>query len=323
MNNTTCAASAALAAALVLTAGAQAQVYPAKPIRMIVPFPAGGATDLMGRLIGQKLGEAFGQQVVVENRGGANGTLGLDIASKAPPDGYNLVIGQTGNLTISVSLMKLGYDPVKDFSPVSQAVSTPNVIVVHPSMPIRTVKDLVALAKAKPGQINYASSGSGSPGHLGLELLKKMANIDMVHIPYKGAAPAMVDVVAGQVTLYFTSPLSAGALVKQGRLRMVAQGGATRAPSLPDLPTIAESGYPGFDVTSWWGVLAPAGVPKDIITRLNLEVVKLMKTPEARDRMAGLGADVVAGTPEQFAELIRVETAKWAKLVRALDIRMD
>ena len=242
-----------------LGAESAAQVYPVKPLRMIVPFPPGGGTDILGRYLSLRLGEALGQQIIVENRGGANGTLGLDVASKAGPDGYTLVIGQTGNLTISPSLVKVGYDPARDFSPITLLVVSPLVLTIHPSLPARSLKELVALAKGRPGQLSYASSGSGSPGHLGMELLKKMAKIDMVHIPYKGAGPGFTDLVAGHVQLYLTSMLSAGQFVKAGRVRVLAAGGAQRSASMPDLPTIAESGYPGFEATNWWGVLGPAG----------------------------------------------------------------
>ena len=290
---------------------------------MIVPFPPGGGTDILGRYLGLRLGEALGQQFIVENRGGANGTLGLDVASKAAPDGYTLVIGQTGNLTISPGLVKLGYDPARDFSPVTLLVVSPLVLTIHPSLPARSLKDLVALAKARPGQLSYASSGSGSPGHLGVEMLKKMAGIDMVHVPYKGAGPGFTDLVAGHVQLYLTSMLSAQQFVKAGRVRVLAVGSAQRSPTAPDLPTIAESGYPGFEATNWWGVLGPAGMSREIVGRLNAEIVKVMKTPDARERMVALDADIVTGTPEQFAAYIKSETAKWARVVKESGARVD
>lgn len=308
---------------MVAAGGVAAQAYPVKPLRMIVPFPPGGATDLMGRYLGLRLGEIFGQPFVIENRGGANGTLGLDAAAKAPPDGYTLVIGQTGNLTISVSLVKVGYDPVKDFSPLTLVVSSPHVIAVHPALPVRTFKELIALARAKPGQLNYASTGSGSPGHLGVELLRKTAKIDLVHIPYKGAAPGFTDLIAGQVAMFFTSSLSTQQFTKSGRVRILAVGGAQRSPSLPDVPTIAESGYPGFEVSSWWGVLGPAGMPREIVARLNAEIVKIMSSQDARDRMAALGADIVTNSPEQFADYVRTETAKWGQVIKETGAKVD
>ena len=308
---------------MIAAGGVAAQAYPVKPLRMIVPFPPGGATDLIGRYLGLRLGEIFGQPFVIENRGGANGTLGLDAAAKAPPDGYTLVIGQTGNLTISVSLVKVGYDPVRDFSPLTLVVSSPHVIAVHPALPVRSFKDLVALAKAKPGQLNYASSGSGSPGHLGVELLKKSAKIDLVHIPYKGAAPGFTDLIAGHVAIFFTSSLSTQQFTKSGRVRILAVGSAQRSPSLPDVPTIAESGYPGFEVSSWWGALGPAGMPREIVSRLNGEIVKIMSSQDARDRMAALGADIVTNSPEQFADYVRTETVKWGQLIKETGARVD
>ena len=319
-----CAAAGLAAALIVVAAGTAAQGYPSKPIRLIVPFPPGGATDILGRIIGQKLGESLGQQVVVENRPGANGTIGAELAAKAAPDGYTLLIGQAGNLTINVTLQgKLPYDPVKDFAPVTLVASTPNLLVVHPSLPVRSVKDLIALAKARPGAINYASAGNGSPGHLAAELLKKMAGINMVHIPYKGAAPALTDVVAGQASLYFTSPISAQALVKAGRLRAVAVTSARRSAALPNMPTIAEAGFPEFDLTSWWGMLAPAGVPRDIINRLHTETVRILNQPGVKERLDALGADAVSNTPEEFAAYIKSETAKWARIVRESGARID
>jgi tripartite-type tricarboxylate transporter receptor subunit TctC len=308
---------------LVAADGVAAQAYPVKPLRMIVPFPPGGATDILGRYIGLRLGEIFGQQFVVENRGGANGTLGLDVASKAAPDGYTLVIGQTGNLTISPSLAKLGYDPVRDFTPLTMLVSAAHLITIHPSLPARSLKELVALAKARPGQLSYASSGSGSPGHLGVELFKRMAGIDMVHVPYKGATPGFTDLMAGHVQLYFTSLLSTQQFIRTGRVRVLAVGSAQRLPAMPDLPTIAESGYPGFEVSSWWGALGPAGLPKEIVARLNGEILKIMSTADARDRMAALGADIVTGTPEQFAAYIKAETAKWGQLIKESGAKID
>jgi tripartite-type tricarboxylate transporter receptor subunit TctC len=311
-------AGAVLAAALVaVAAGAAAQSYPSKPIRLIVPFPPGGATDVLGRIVGQKLSESLGQQVVIDNRPGASGSIGAELTARAPPDGHTIFVGQASNLAINLTLIgKLPYDPVKDFAPVTLIAQTPNLLVVHPSLPVRSVKDLIALAKAKPGAINYASAGSGSPGHLAAELLKKSAKIDMVHIPYKGAAPALTDVVAGNASLYFTSPISAQPFVQAGRLRMVAVTSAKRSLSLPDVPAIAEAGFPEFDLVSWWGVLTPAGVSRDIVARLNSEIIRVLGLPDVKQRYANLGADAVTNTPEQFAAYIRSEIAKWARVVK-------
>ena len=304
--------------------GASAQSYPSKPVRLVSPYPPGGANDILARIIGQKLGENLGQQIVIENRGGATGNIGADYVAKAAPDGYTLLMGQASNLTINISLMsKMPYDPVKDLAPVTLVATTPNLLVVHPSLPVRTVKDLVALAKAKPGSVNYASSGSGSAGHLAGELFKRVAHIDMVHIPYKGAAPALTDVVAGQAQLYFTSPISAQPFVKGGRLRMVAVTSLARSPAMPDIPTVAESGYPDFDVVSWWGILTPAGASKDIIAKLHTEIVKVLAMAETRAKFADQGADVASNTPEQFAAYIKSEIAKWAKLIRDLGVKSE
>ncbi|HWP86998.1 MAG TPA: tripartite tricarboxylate transporter substrate binding protein [Burkholderiales bacterium] len=309
---------------MIIAAVAGAQNYPVKPIRLVSPYPPGGANDILARIVGQKLGESLGQQIVIENRGGATGNIGAEYVAKAAPDGYTILMGQASNLTINVSLMsKMPYDPVKDLAPVTLVATTPNLLVVHPSLPVRTVKDLVALAKAKPGSVNYASSGSGSAGHLAGELFKRVAHIDMVHIPYKGAAPALTDVVAGQAQIYFTSPVSATPFVKGGRLRMVAVTSLKRSPSLPDIPTVAESGYPDFDVVSWWGILTPAGVPKDIITKLHTEIVKVLTLPEIKAKFADQGADVANDTPEHFAAYIKSEIAKWAKLIKELGVKSE
>jgi tripartite-type tricarboxylate transporter receptor subunit TctC len=307
----------------IVAGGAAAQTYPAKPLRMIVPFPPGGATDITGRYLAQKLGEAFGQQFVVDNRPGANGTLGLDLAAKAPPDGHTLVLGQTGNLAISVSLTRVAYDPTRDFAPVTLVVSSPHVVAVHPSLPARTFKELIALARARPGQLNYASTGSGSAGHLGVELLKKMTKTDLVHVPYKGAVPGFTDLVAGHVAMMFTSVMSTQSFARSGRVRMLAVGSAQRSPSAPEVPTIAESGYPGFEVTSWWGVLGPAAMPKEVVARLNTEIVRIMSTADARERIGGLGADIVTGTPEQFSSYLKLEHAKWGQLIKESGARVD
>jgi tripartite-type tricarboxylate transporter receptor subunit TctC len=301
-----------------------AQTYPAKPIRMVVPYPPGGATDIFARLIGAKLTETLGQQIVVENRPGATGNIGAEVTARSAPDGYTLFIGQASNLAINLSLMgKMPYDPVKDFAPITLIASSPNLLVVHPSLPVHTVRDLVALAKSKPGVINFASSGNGSPGHLAGEYFKKVAHIDMVHIPYRGAAPALADVVAGQASLYFTSPISAQPFVKTGRLRMVAVTSAQRSGLLPDVPTVAEAGYREIDISSWWGLLAPAGVSKDILSRLHAETLSILNTTEMKERLSGQGVDVVTNTPEQFAAYIRSEIAKWAAIVKASGARLE
>jgi tripartite-type tricarboxylate transporter receptor subunit TctC len=317
----------AAVAALILLAFAQAadaQSWPSKPIRIISPYPPAGANDLLARIIAPKLSEQLGQPVVVENRAGATGNIGAELVAKAPADGYTLLMGQAGNLTINISLMaKIPFDPVRDFSPVTMVASTPNVLVVHPSLPVRTVKDLIALAKAKPGQINYATSGIGSPGHLAAELLNKSAGIRLVHIPYKGAAPALLDVVAGNAHLYFTSAVSAQPFIPSGRLRMVAVASAKRSPSLPEVPTVAEAGFPEFDVSSWWGVVAPASTPREVVMRLQTEIHRVIALPEIRAKLAEQGLDIATNTPEQFAAYIKSETAKWAKLIREVGVKPE
>jgi len=300
-----------------------AQAYPSKPLRIIIPFPPGAATDLTGRYIAQKLGEAFGQQPVPDNRPGANGTIGLELAAKAPPDGHTLVIGQTGNLAISPGITKVNYDPGRDFAPISLLIASPHALAVHPSLPVRSVKDVIALARANPGQLNYASTGSGSAGHLGMELLKKATRMDLVHVPYKGAAPGLADLAAGHVVLMFTSALSTAQIQRAGRVRVLAVGSLQRSPSLPDVPTIAESGFPGFDVVSWWGALVPAATPKDIVARLHSEITKAMASPDARTRIAALGADIRTSTPEQFAAYIRSEQVKWGQAIKDSGARVD
>ena len=313
-----------LAAVLMSVAGpACAQSYPTKPLRIIVPFPPGAATDITGRYLAAKLGEALGQQAIVDNRPGANGTLGLELAAKAPPDGHTLVLGQTGNLAISPGLTKVGYDPLRDFAPVSLVLSSPHVVAVHPSLPVRSLKDLIALAKSKPGQLNYASTGSGSAGHLGVERLKKTVGMDVVHVPYKGGVQGMTDLVAGHVIMMFTSVMSTQSFARAGKVRMLAVAAAQRSPSAEGVPTIAESGIPNFEVTSWWGLLAPAAVPKDVVARLNSETVRIIGAQDARERLGSLGADLKTTTPGDFAAFIRSEHATWGQLIRETGARVD
>jgi tripartite-type tricarboxylate transporter receptor subunit TctC len=313
------------AAVLCLAAATSAaQEYPAKPIRMIIPYPPGGGTDFFARTLGAKLTEALGQPVVMENRPGAAGVIGADAVAKAAPDGYTIFIGQASNLAINPHLMaKLPYDPLRDFSPVSLVGGSPSLLVVHPSLPVHTVKDLVALARAKPGAIVYASAGTGSPGHISTEYFKRVAGVDMLHVPYKGASPALTNVLAGEASLYFTSPVAAQPLVRAGRLRQIAVTSAKRFAPLPDVPTIAESGYPEIDIVSWWGLLTPANVPHEIVARLHAETVKAMNAPEMKDRLARQGVAVMTDTPEEFAQFIRSELDKWGRMVKASGARLD
>jgi len=313
-----------LAAATITGSHALAQTYPAKAIRLIVPYPPGGGTDIFARMLGVRLGESLGQQVIIDNRAGAAGVLGAELAAKAPPDGYTLVVGQASNLAINPHLIaKLPYDPIKDFAPITLIATSPSLLVVHPSLPVRSVNDLIALARMKPGAINYASAGSGSPGHLAAEYFKKVTRTDIVHIPYKGATPAMLEVIAGQATLYFTSPVAAQPYVRSGRLRQLAVTSAQRFPPLPDVPTIAEAGYRDFDMTSWWGLLAPAGVSKEIVERLNMDAVKALNTTDMKEKLAAQGAVVTTGTPAQFAAYIKSELANWGRIVAVSGARMD
>jgi len=300
-----------------LAVPAQAQDYPAKPIRLIVPFAAGGPMDIMSRAIGEKLTTNLGQQVVVDNRGGAGGGIGTEIAAHAAPDGYTLLTGHIGTHAINVSLYsRLGYDPVRDFAPITLIATLPLALVVNASVPARSVRELIALAQARPGQINFSSAGSGGPTHMAGEMLKSLAHIDIVHVPYKGNAAALTDLVAGRVQMMFSNLLTSMPHVKAGKLRAIAISSARRSPQAPDLPTVAEGGVPGYDLTPWYGMFAPAGTPRDIITRLNREAGRILNAPEMKSRFAAQGIDLVTSTPEEFGKLIRTEIPKWRKVVK-------
>ena len=313
-------AALSLAAALAILAphaAAAADAYPAKPVRFVVAFPPGGGTDIIARSIAQKLTERIAQQVVVDNRPGAGGNIGTDIVAKSAPDGYTLLMGSAGPLAINASLfVKMPFDPIKDLAPVTLAASTPNVLVVHPSLRAATVKELIALAKARPGEINFASSGHGTPAHLAGELFNSMAGVKMVHVPYKGAAPALADLLGGQVQLMFSTMPPALPHVKDGKLRALAVTSAKRSPAAPDLPTVDEIALPGFEANTWHGVVAPAGTPRAIIARLNREIVAILHLPDVVERLSAQGAEPVGSTPEEFAAYIGSETLKWAKVVR-------
>jgi tripartite-type tricarboxylate transporter receptor subunit TctC len=311
--------------ALMLAYGAGwAQGYPAKTVRVIVPYPPGGGTDTIARPLAQKLTESFGQQVIIDNRGGAGGNVGMELAARAAPDGYTLVIGLTAQLAVNPALYrKLPYDPVKDYEPITLIGAGAYLLVVHPSLPVKDVKELVALAKARPGQITYASSGNGSGGHLCMELFKTMTGTNFVHVPYKGGGPALVDTLAGQVQVLFTPPVSATQHVQSGRLRALAVSTVRRSSGMPDLPTIAESGVPGYDSGVWYGVLAPAGTPREIVMRVNGDVVKALQQPDFRTMLVANSIDPIGSSPEVLAQFIRIEMAKWAKVVRDADVRVD
>ena len=307
-----------------LAAHAYAQPYPAKPIRMIVGYPPGGGTDIVGRMMAQKFSENFGHTVIVDNRGGATGNIGTELAARATPDGYTLLMGNVAPNAINVSLFKkIAFDPVNDFAPVSLVALTPNMLVVHPSVPVKNIKDLIALAKAKPGAYNYASAGIGSSSHLAGALFGILTGTNIVHVPYKGGGPAMVDVLAGQMQLYFGTMPGVMPHVKSGKLRPVAVTSDKRSQTLPEFPTIAESGVAGYEAATWYGLLAPARTPRAIVERLHREVVKILGVTEMRERLVAQGFEPVGGTPEQFGAYIKTEIAKWGKVIREAGIRAE
>lgn len=300
-----------------------AQAYPQKPIRFILPFPPGGGTDTLGRVVGQKLGETLGQQVVIDNRPGAGANIGAEIAAKSPADGYTLFMGNVAH-TINVSLYSnLNYDLVKDFAPVTMLGLTANIVVVHPSVPAKSVKELIALAKARPGQLNYASSGSGSSSHLAGELFKNLAHVSMTHIPYKGGGPAVTSLISGEASVGFATMPSVLPHVKAGKLRGLAVTTSRRSQAAPALPTVAEAGLPDYEASTWYCLLFPAGAPKDIVARLNAETIKVLGHADVKNRLAGLGYEIITSTPEELAAHIRSEIVKWGKVVKASGIRDD
>jgi tripartite-type tricarboxylate transporter receptor subunit TctC len=305
-------------------APAQAPAYPTKPVRLVVPFPAGGTTDILARAVAQKLSEAWGQSVVVDNRPGAGGNIGSELVAKAAPDGYTLLMGTVGTHAINPSLYaKMPYDHVKDFTPVILVAGVPNVLVVNPAVPAQTVAELIAYAKANPGKLNFASSGSGTSIHLSGELFKVLTGVQITHVPYKGSSPALTDLVGGQVQMMFDNLPSSLQFIKGNRLRALAVTSTTRAAALPDVPTMVEAGVPGFEASSWFGVLAPAGTPREVVARINAEVAKWLATPDAREKMSAQGAIAAGGTPEDFARHIGAETAKWAKVVKDSGAKVD
>ncbi len=297
--------------------------YPNKTLRLIVPFAAGGGADIVGRVVAQKLTEAFGQQVMVDNRAGAAGNIGAELAAKSAPDGYTLLLVGP-NHTTNVSLFsKLNYDPVRDFDPVTLLTAAPYVLLAHPSLPARDLKALIALARSKPGLLTYGSAGNGTAGHLAMESIKTQAKIAMLHVPYKGSPPLQADLIGGQVVAGFDNVLSSAPHVKSGRLRALAVSGAKRSPALPEVPTIAQSGLPGFEVTVWQGVLAPAGTPREIVARLHAEILNALQKPDVQSRMAALGVDIVGNPPAEFAAFIRRDIEKWALVIKAAGARIN
>ena len=311
-------------ATAVAPASAEAQAYPSRPLRFIVPFPPCGSTDIYARIIGPRLADTLRQQVVIDNRPGAGGALGADLAAKAPPDGYTIWLGQTNNLAIGPAMRtKNSYDPVRDFSPITLLMQAPQVMVVNAGSPITSIKELIAAAKSKPGTLTFASAGIGSSGHVAGELLNQAAGVNITHVPYKGASPAMIDLRGGRVTFLATSLASAAQFVKDGKIKGIATTGLKRARLMPDVPTVAESGVPDFEVASWHGMLAPAKVPREIIARLNREIVAILDKPEVRDALLSEGGDITPGTPEEFAVFLKSEAQKWAKVIKQAGITAE
>jgi tripartite-type tricarboxylate transporter receptor subunit TctC len=313
-----------LFAVLGVAGPASGQQYPVRPVRMLVGFPPGGGTDIVGRIVAQKLSEYLGQQVVVENRGGATGMLAADLASKAAPDGYTVMMAHIAAISILPSLYpKMPYDAAKDFAPITLVAIGPNLLVVHPSVPVKNVKELIALARARPGQLHYASPGSGSVQHLSGELFKLQAKVDLLHVPYKGSGQSIVDLIAGHVQLNFDSVPPVLPHVRSGRLRALAVTSEKRFSILPDIPTVTEGGVPGFDMSTWWGLVAPAAVSKDIIARLQADTVRVLRQPDVREKIAFAGADTVGNTADQFGAFIRSESVKYARIVKQANIKID
>ncbi len=320
MNKTLLQNACALALALAAT-GAAAQQYPSKPVRFVVPFVAGGPTDIQGRLLGEKLTQRLGQQLIIDNRGGANGNIGMELTAKSPPDGYTIVIATVGTWAVNPSLYKqMPFDVVKDFAPIIQVSTSPGVLVVHPSVPVRNVKELIALARSKPGKLDYGSSGVGGFGHISGALFCLMTKTEMVHIPYKSSAPALTDLIAGQIQVLFNNAISTVPFIKSGQVRALAVTSLKRMPALPELPSIDEAGVKGYDNSSWSAVAAPAGTPKEIIAKLNSELNQILKLPDIQEKQAAVGAVIIGGTPEQFGEYLRSEIAKFARVVKEAKI---
>jgi tripartite-type tricarboxylate transporter receptor subunit TctC len=312
-----------MAAMVVVSGLVDAQTYPLKAVRVIVPYSAGGPLDDVMRVVGYRLTEIWGQPVVVDNRTGAGGSIGADFVAKAAPDGYTLLLGNAGPMTINPGLQKkLPYDVARDFAPVSQLTASPMVLVVHPSLPVRTVPDLVRLAKARPGQLVYASAGIGNLQHLAMEEVQARAGLRMNHVPYKGAPPALIDVMSGQVDLMFANIVGVLQHIKSGKVRAVAVSSVKRASVLPDIPSIADT-FAGFDATGWTGIFAPAGTPKEVVTKLHTDVMSVLARPDIRERFGEQGAEVVAGSPEQLAAFVRRESALYAKIIQSSGIKVD
>ncbi len=319
-----CCRMAATSILILQCATAGAQVYPSKPVRLIVAFPPGGSTDIIARIVGQKLGERLGQQVVIDNRGGAGGTIGTEIAARSNPDGYTLTMGTTSTHVIAVGVYsKLKYDPVKDFAPLTLVATTPYLLVVNPGVKANSLKEFIALAKSQPGKLNYASAGTGTTTQLAMEMLKTAADIDVVHVPYNGNGPANTATLGGQVQALFGSMPAVLTQAKAGRLRPLAVGTPKRSPSLPDVPSVAESGYPGFDASLWLGFFAPKGTPAPILKRLQTELTSIAQSPEMKEQFERNGAESITNTPAEFTKLIKSEIDKYTKVIKAAGIKLE
>jgi tripartite-type tricarboxylate transporter receptor subunit TctC len=302
----------------------EAANFPTKPVQIIVPFPPGGGSEAFARSIAAKLTQLWGQQVIVDNRGGAGGTIGSYLAAKSPPDGYTLLLGLNGTHGMAQSLYrKLPYDTIRDFTPITMIGIGPNILTVHPSVPVKSVKELIALAKAKPGQLNYGSPGNGTPPHLQMEVFNRLARVKMTHVPYKGGGPANVALLSGEVQLAFTAVTVGLPYIEAGKLRALGLSGAKKPASLSAFPTVAESGLPGYDENTWYGMFGPAGLPPAILNKLNADLVKVLSSPELKERFAQQGQEMVGNSPERFREIVRAEVAKWAEVIKEIGLRID
>lgn len=301
-----------------------ADVYPAKPVRWLAPVLAGGGGDSIARAIAPKLSEAWGQQVIIDNRPGGGGTLGMSIAAKMPPDGYTLVLGVSSFVVMAPGVYpKLAYDPIKDFAPITQILSAPLILVAHPSLPARNVKELITLARARPGAVSYATPGNGSAAHLSMEMFRSMSGTQLLHVPYRGAPPALADVISGQVSVYMGTVPSSLPLVRAGRLKVLATSGRVRSRVIPDVPTVSESGLEGYEVSTWYGVLVPAGTPAALIGRIHADMVRVIRLPDIQDRFAAEAGDIVASTPQEFGAFIARELGKWTRVAREAGAKVD
>jgi len=302
----------------------QAQQYPTKPVRIIVAFPPGGGTDIVARIVGQRLSEGYGHQVIVDNRAGAAGVIGTELAARSAPDGYTWFMATMGNVSVNRHLYaKMAVDPLKDLAPVTNVVAVHFVMVAHPSLPARNVKELIALARARPGQITFSSSGAGGAPHLAGELLKSMAHIELVHVPYKGSGPSFIDLLGGQISLTCDSQVQALPYIKAGKLNALAVLGKRRSAQLPNVPTVDESGLPGYELTNWFGLLVPAATPRELVSRIHADVTKALQQKDVRERLTDMGTDVIGNTPQQFGAFIEAESAKWAKVIKEAHIRAE